>query len=451
MPKSKVKTKDSEKKIPKKPPKPNIKDKNKDDKIWVVAYTRVSTKAEAQKTSIENQPKYFEKLFQRSDIKKKYKLVYFYTDWGISGTKISRLDFDDMLKDAGLRIDKMDYEDIRDPENPNFFRKQIKYIFSANSKSKPLFREIWVKSTSRFARNLKAVDIIDALRDNGVYVRFIDYDLSTENPSDYSKIVSLLNTDMDYSRALSKNMKAAKELVKEEGIVNSNGKLYGYDYHKRTKNKAPYFTINEEEANIVRKIFELYAYGDGETNIKYGVRRIGNYLANNGILNRDGKKFGPTTIRNMLSNEKYMGLHNPGKYTTGTVFNKYTTNYITQDYKKYLIETEDVPPIVDPKVWKACQKEREDRYKDNTNINTKGIKPKVGSNISQNKYAKFLKCRYCNGNFRYDNNRGTPFYTCSTKERDGVSACTVNNVFLTQLDELIERLKNGEYYELLRF
>ncbi len=423
--------------------------KKNNEKIRVATYIRVSTTSEAQKTSKDNQPKYFSRLLEREDIKQKYKLEKTYIDRE-SGTKLTRKHFDKMLEDAGLRFQTIENEDIPDYKNPKHMIKQIDYVFSAKATAEPKFDEIWVKSTSRFARNTKAIDIIVALLRKGINVYFLDYDLNSNNDNDLVKIKSLLDSAEDYSRGLSRNVSAAKQLIREQGIVNSNKKLFGYTYHVRSKDRPPYYEINENEAKIVRKIFETYAYGDGETNIEYGARRLSKYLAEQGMFNRNGKKFAESTLKNMLDNEKYMGMHNPGKHTTGSVFNKYTTNYIREDYKKYLIETEDVPRIVEPELWYKCQEVKKERYEENPNSKTNSSKKMIGKNVSQNKYAKYLRCKYCNGNFRFDNNKGNPFYTCSTKEKDGVSACNVNNVSLKQLEELIEILKNGEYKELFK-
>lgn len=59
--------------------------------------------------------------------------------------------------------------------------------------------------------------------------------------------------------------------------------------------------INEEEAAIVRLIFQKYVY-EG-----YGVKRICNYLVENNIMGRNGKNIPTTTLVRMVRNKCYTG------------------------------------------------------------------------------------------------------------------------------------------------
>ena len=70
---------------------------------------------------------------------------------------------------------------------------------------------------------------------------------------------------------------------------------YRIPYHKATPEIIP------EEAEIVRKIFDLYVQGNG-------VRKIKRYLEEHGIKTVTGKReWSTSTIDRMLSNEKYIG------------------------------------------------------------------------------------------------------------------------------------------------
>lgn len=67
------------------------------------------------------------------------------------------------------------------------------------------------------------------------------------------------------------------------------------------KDDKGHLKIVEEEAKIVRKIFELYLNG-------FGVRKIKKYLQENGIKTVTGKsEWSTSTIDRILSNEKYIG------------------------------------------------------------------------------------------------------------------------------------------------
>lgn len=67
-----------------------------------------------------------------------------------------------------------------------------------------------------------------------------------------------------------------------------------------TKDENDKLVINEEEAEIVRLIYDLYLKG-------YGCRKIKSYLEENGIKTVTGKdEWSTSTIDRILSNEKYV-------------------------------------------------------------------------------------------------------------------------------------------------
>ena len=68
-----------------------------------------------------------------------------------------------------------------------------------------------------------------------------------------------------------------------------------------TKDSDGVLVVVPEEAEIVRKIFDLYLQG-------YGIRKIKKYLEEYGIKTATGKDtWSTSTIDRMLSNEKYIG------------------------------------------------------------------------------------------------------------------------------------------------
>lgn len=112
----------------------------------VVAYCRVSTSTNDQQNSFENQKSYFEREIQKND---SYELYRIYADRGITGTSLNRREqFSEMLKDAGLDATKVN--------NTN------KIVYIASNRE-PLFHKIYVKNTSRFARNVLVIDILREL------------------------------------------------------------------------------------------------------------------------------------------------------------------------------------------------------------------------------------------------------------------------------------------------
>lgn len=96
------------------------------------------------------------------------------------------------------------------------------------------------------------------------------------------------------------------EQLTEEGHYTGGTVAFGYKRVKKGRvNKRNQevceLEINEEEAEIVRLIFQKYVY-EG-----YGVKRICNYLVENNIMGRNGKNIPTTTLVRMVRNKTYLG------------------------------------------------------------------------------------------------------------------------------------------------
>lgn len=83
---------------------------------------------------------------------------------------------------------------------------------------------------------------------------------------------------------------------------------YGYRYIKKTEHSAGYFAVQESEAQIVRRMFELY------TQERWSIGAITRYLNEQRIVTRAGKSlWHDTTVLGMLRNPAYQGQAAYGK------------------------------------------------------------------------------------------------------------------------------------------
>lgn len=119
------------------------------------------------------------------------------------------------------------------------------------------------------------------------YIRFWQADWESEKTSIRTKI-------------------ALGQLV-EDGRFKGGTNAYGYDLVKsgrlnKRKHELYELSVNEEEAAIVRLIFDKYVH-EG-----YGAQRISTYLNDLGHRARTGKKWHPASIRGILSNLTYTGV-----------------------------------------------------------------------------------------------------------------------------------------------
>ena len=117
-----------------------------------------------------------------------------------------------------------------------------------------------------------------------------------------------------------------------------------------TKRPVGVLQVVPEEAEIVRKIFDLYVQGNG-------VRKIKRYLEEHGIKTVTGKReWSTSTIDRMLSNEKYIGQVLMQKsYTPDFLTGKQVKNdgqldmYLVEDAHKAIINRETFDKVQEMK------------------------------------------------------------------------------------------------------
>jgi DNA invertase Pin-like site-specific DNA recombinase len=106
--------------------------------------------------------------------------------------------------------------------------------------------------------------------------------------------------------------KTSLGLLVEDGHFKGGSPPYGYTLVKsgrldKKKNEKKNLAIIDEEAVIVRKIFDLYVMHG------YGVQRIATALTEESIRTRAEKNFHPTSIYHIIRNITYMGILRSGE------------------------------------------------------------------------------------------------------------------------------------------
>ena len=185
--------------------------------------------------------------------------------------------------------------------------------------------------------------------------------------------------------------------------------------------------INEKEAVIVRRIFELYLQGNS-------FRTICHILENEGYTPMHGGRWSKSTITGMLRNEKYCGDSIMQKSYSVMKVQKY--NY--GELPKYYIQ-DDHEPIVS----------REDYQKAQDIMMARGNKYRPrGSPTALYPLSGKLICGECGTSFkRKTSAHGTPYmcikWTCRKKDVYGVKECTSHDI----KDEVVTRLLIEAYNE----
>ena len=169
----------------------------------------------------------------------------------------------------------------------------LKMIEDSNKKQ---FQGVLVYQLDRFSRNrYDSATYKNKLKKNGVRVFS-----ARENISDDASGV-LMESVLEgmaeyYSKELSQKVKRGLKINASKCLFTGGSLPFGYKIVDKK------FEIDETKAFIVKKIFELYSDG-------YTIKKIIEYLKNNGYKNSQGKDFTKSPLSIMLKNRRYMGIY----------------------------------------------------------------------------------------------------------------------------------------------
>ena len=359
--------------------------------LRVTFYARVSTDMDAQLNSLENQVQYYTELIQS---KPNWTFVPGYIDEGISGgTTKKREDFNRMIRDA----------------------------------RNGLFDFIITKEISRFSRStLDSIQYTQELLDYNVGVLFQNDNINTLDTDSEFRLVVMAGVAQDEIRKLSERIKFGHRQAIKNGRVLGNDKLYGYD------KKDCVLTINEEEAEIVRTVFDLYA------NHGLGTRKISQKLLELGYTSREGNAFNVLTIRHMLENPKYKGWYCGNKTQS--------LDYRTKK-KAFLDESEwvmypdpTIPAIVPEELWdraNAIYRERKIQMKEHASgASYHNRYPYSGKIICEEHGTTFHR------HVLKNKNGDTEAWQCKVYRSKGRAGCSAPQVRSDELDRIMAEIFN---------
>ena len=274
-------------------------------KLRVAAYCRVSTDSTDQLNSFVAQLNYYTSLITS---KENWTLVDLYADEGISGTSAEkRSDFQRLLTDCRMgRVDK-----------------------------------VLVKSISRFARNTRdCLETVRELKSIGVGVCFEEQHIDTSNMSGELLTSVFAAMAQKESENISTHMRWSYQRRMQSGQFITCKAPFGYRLIEGGK-----LVIDEQEADIVRKIFDRYLSGQSKDD-------IADYITTLGIPTSEGNlHWKHKAISYILSNERYVGdslLQK--KYTTDTLPFKQKIN---RGEKEQYFVPQSHPAIIDRETFEA--------------------------------------------------------------------------------------------------
>lgn len=321
-------------------------------RLRVAAYCRVSTKQEEQLNSYEVQKKYY---IDKINSNAEWELVGIFADKGITGTSVNKRDeFNKMIKLCK--------------------RNKIDMII--------------VKSISRFARNtVDCLHYTRMLKQLGIDVYFEEQGIHSIKP-DAEFYISIYGTiAQSESENISANVKWGKlQSAKEGKVVFSYKNFLGY---RKGDDGKP--EIVSEEAEIVKMIYERFFAGDS-------LKTIAEKLQKERKSSPTGKsEWSTTTIRSILSNEKYKG---------DAIINKtFTVDCLTKEVRKnngerpkYYVENSH-PAIIDAETFGRAQEEMA-RRTGKRKVKQTGTKTEQGKYSSKYALTELLICGECRTPYR---------------------------------------------------
>jgi len=385
----------------------------------VVVYTRVSTDKEEQKKSLKNQ----ERIYEAYCEKKGYKLERIYKDER-SGTNARRIEFQEMLSDAGL-----DYK--RDDENVDSF---------VTSTREPKFDLIIVKDTTRFSRNAEiAESVVKRLMKKGVEILFENVNLKTSDDNWGLIGTILFKMGENESASMGKKIKQTKYFNATEGIYRPARLAYGYTWdEERNIVKVP------EQVEVIERIYNSYA--------EKGSMILTKELNNEGIKTQRGRKWSSDKIIRIIKNPIYTGEAVVNRTYKANVTD---TERLPNDESEFISIPNAVPQIISVEQHEEANRIREDRI-------NKGGK-KRGRKVSYNDiYFQKIKC-CCGVGFKKHTTAGSGNkkkinYMCISRAKG--NNCNTRGISLNNLNKgleeatfnhVVESIKEAvQYMELMK-
>ena len=347
------------------------------DRIRVAAYCRVSTDDDEQLGSFESQKLYYE---QKIASNKDWVNAGIFADEAVTGTKTDkRSGFQDMIAHC--------------------YNGEIDMILT--------------KSISRFARNtVDTLNYVRMLRDRNIAIFFEKENINTLDMNGELLLTIMSSLAQQEVESLSQNVKMGLQMKMKRGeLIGFNG-CYGYDYHTEDKS----ITVNEEEAEIVRMIYDMYLEG-------YGTTTIAKRLMELGIKNKKGEVSWHTHgVMGMIKNEKYKGDILLGKTFTTDPISKRRLANMGEENQYYLRDHHE--PIVSREIWDKAEEIRMKRSR-NKVVETTGNRERYTRQYS---FSSMCECAYCGHKLtrRTRHSRSDyekPVWQCMNATKNGIDNC----------------------------
>ena len=354
----------------------------------VTFYARVSSEKDEQLNSLDNQITYYQDLIRKNPA---WEYVEGYIDEGLSAaTTKKRENFHRMVDDGKAGV----------------------------------FDFIITKEISRFARNtLDSISFTRDLLNAGVGVFFQNDNINTLDEDSELRLTIMSGIAQDELRKLSSRVKFGHAQAIKKNVVLGNSRMFGY------VKDGGRLVIDEDEAPMVRELFELYATGE------YSMKQIETLFWEKGYHNHNGKKIAHTTMSGMISNPKYKGYYVGNKVKVIDLFTKKQKFLPPEEWVMFKDDTgEIVPAIVSEELWDQANAVLKKRSED--------VKGRRGICNHANLLTGKLFCADCGtAYYRRDSvdrsGKKNSKWVCSGKIKNGADSCASFPIYEEELKPLL--------------
>ena len=321
----------------------------------VAAYARVSSGKDAMLHSLSAQISYYSEMIQEHP---GWLYAGVYSDEALTGTKENRSGFQSLLADC--RAGKIDM--------------------------------VIVKSISRLARNtVTLLETVRELKSLGVDVYFEEQNIHTLSSEGELMLTILASYAQEESLSVSENQKWRIQKNFKEGKP-WNGTMLGY------RNVNGMLTVVPEEAEIVKRIFDMYLSGMGKR----------------------------SAISKMLRNEAYAGNLLLQKTFKDNHIAK-RTRINRGELPMYYVENAH-EAIIPSEIFQKVQEmitQRAEKYAP-PSLEKPAVYP----------FTSLITCTKCGKHFRRKTVRGKPVWICPTFNYEGKDACAAKQI----PEEILEKI-----------
>ena len=285
----------------------------------IACYIRVSTDKIDQQRSLEQQRTLLEDQYKNSNIS-------MYSDTG-TGTSFNSKGFKKLLFDCGLNEKKL---------------KDGRLTFEVDSIREPLFNEIVVLNTSRFARNIAIIDILRILWDyKKVNVKFLDVQKDSNNPSNMILLQMFFAMAENEVAETSKRTKRGNETSIIRNKIRNNS-IFGWDFDRETNS----LIANDKEKEVVEFIFN--------TALTNGLKLTAKITNEIGYRTKKGNLWTDSTIKTLITNPKYKGFNVRNKFNSENLFTESKVKYVKKE-NWVVMKNDRIEPLVSEELWESVQ------------------------------------------------------------------------------------------------